>query len=232
MNTLKMIKNKLQKALENEPILSFITPTLIGLNNIGATCFMNSTLQCLSQTEALTNYFLKESNLNTIIRNNIALENNNNPQLSPGYLELIQKLWSKFTNQSYSPYSLRNTIEIMNPLFKEGQAGDSKDFIIFILEQLHKELKKSVKEINNNNPNTEQPLNQYDKNNALTHFFEDFKNETSIISDIFFGMTETTNICQNCQNKSNMQGSNPPICYNYQIFNCLIFPLEEVKNEK
>ena len=74
----------------------------------------------------------------------------------------------------------------MNPLFKEGEAGDSKDFIIFILEQLHKELKKPVKEINNNSPNTEQPLNQYDKNNALTHFFEDFKNETSIISDIFF----------------------------------------------
>ena len=23
-----------------------------------------------------------------------------------------------------------------------------------------------------------------------------------------------------------------PICYNYQIFNCLIFPLEEVKNKK
>ena len=81
---------------------------------------MNSTLQCLSQTESLTNYFLKESNLKTIIRNNIALENNNDPQLSPEYLELIQKLWSKFTNESYSPYSLRNTIEIMNPLFKTG----------------------------------------------------------------------------------------------------------------
>ena len=45
-------------------------------------------------------------------------------------------------------------------------------------------------------------------------------------------MTETTNICQNCQNKSNMKGLNPPIIYNYQIFNCLIFPLEEVKNMK
>ena len=25
---------------------------------------------------------------------------------------------------------------------------------------------------------------------------------------------------------------NSPICYNYGIFNCLIFPLEEVKNMK
>ena len=217
--------------MESEPILAlYNTPTLIGLNNIGATCFMNSILLCLSQTEALTNYFLKESNLETIIHNNIYSENNNEPQLSPGYLGLIKRLWAKYTNESYSPYSLRNTIEIMNQLFKECQAGDLKDFIIFILEQLHKELKRPVKANNNNNSNTEQPLNQYDKNNALAHFFEDFKKETSIITDIFFGITETTNICQNCQKNNNMQGLIPPICYNYQIFNCLIFPLEEVKN--
>ena len=31
-----------------------------GLHNIGNTCFMNSALQCLSHTYALTSYFLKE----------------------------------------------------------------------------------------------------------------------------------------------------------------------------
>ena len=31
---------------------------LIGLNNIGATCYMNATLQCLSNTKKLTEYFL------------------------------------------------------------------------------------------------------------------------------------------------------------------------------
>ena len=46
-------------------------PTLVGLNNIGATCFVNSTLQCLSQTKELTNYFLNKSNRNKIINNNI-----------------------------------------------------------------------------------------------------------------------------------------------------------------
>ena len=35
----------------------------------------------------------------------------------------------------------------MNPSFKKDQTGDSKDFIIFILEQLHKELKRSIKKI-------------------------------------------------------------------------------------
>ena len=204
---------------------------LIGLNNIGATCFMNATLQCLSQTKSLTNYFLNEKNRDRIMNNNINIKNKNEPQLSPIYLELIQKLWDKNGNKSFSPNNFMNVIEIMNPLFKKGQAGDSKDFIIFILEQLHKELKKSIKKNNINNIE-QQPLNQYDKNNAFNHFFNEFQNDCSIISDIFFGFNETTNECIQCKNNYNSNGLENPICYNYGIFNCLIFPLEEVKKMK
>ena len=57
---------------EKDPLDLYQEPTLIGLNNIGATCFMNSTLQCLSQTKSLTNYFLKNSKFQIIMNNNIA----------------------------------------------------------------------------------------------------------------------------------------------------------------
>ena len=221
----------MQEALINQPILLYDYPTLVGLNNIGATCFMNATLQCLSQTEGLTNYFLKESNEEIILNNNIAKKNKKEKQLSPSYMELINKLWEEGRKKPYSPNKFRNLVEEMNPLFKEGQAGDSKDFIIFILEQLHKELKKEIN-INNNNIALNGPINQYDKNNALNHFINVFTKETSIISDIFFGVVETTNECQNCKIQYNYQGLKNPVCYNYQIFNCLIFPLEEVKNMK
>jgi len=122
-----------------------------------------------------------------------------------------------------------NIINDINPLFKTGQAGDAKDFIIFVLEQLHKELKKSV---NFNNNLISEPLNQYDINNAFNFFFKEFKNQVSIISDIFYGFNETTNECLNCKNIYNCKALNNPICYNYGIFNCLIFPLEEIKNFK
>ena len=52
------IKQKLNLNLKN-PLALFKNPTLIGLNNIGTPCFINATLQCLSQTEELTKYFLK-----------------------------------------------------------------------------------------------------------------------------------------------------------------------------
>ena len=163
---------------------------------------MNPTLQCLSQTESLRNFFLNENNKDKIINNNIALENINENQLSPLYLELIHKLWQINGPQSFSPYNFMNKINEMNPLLKIRQVCDAKDFIIYVLEQIHKELKKPI---NKNNMIINVPLNQYDKNNAFNHFFLEFQNGCSIISDIFFGFTETTNECQNCKNIYNSE---------------------------
>ncbi len=58
----------------------------------------------------------------------------------------------------------------------------------------------------------------------------DFKKECSIISDTFFGFNETKNECLNCKNINDMKGLINPVCYNYGLFYCLIFPLEEIKN--
>ncbi len=43
-----------------------VNPGLAGLNNLGNTCFMNSALQCLSNTVQLTNYFLSNEYLGDV----------------------------------------------------------------------------------------------------------------------------------------------------------------------
>ena len=223
-------RNNSMPPINKKPIELYIQPTLIGLNNIGATCYMNATLQCLSQTEDLTNYFLLKKSEKYINSINEQLLSKNECCLSKVYLELVQKLWDKKSKEhSFSPKVFMETVTGMNPLFKKGDPGDSKDFIIFILEQIHRELKRPI---NSNNIKKVEPLNQYEKQNAFNNFFEDFKNECSIISDVFFGFNETTNICLNCKNNYNSQGMMNPICYNYGIFNCIIIPLEEVKKMK
>ena len=181
ISQLKNNNNKQTKLKFKDVLFFYKKPTLIGLDNIGATCFMNSTLQCLSQTKALTNYFMINQEKITLIK----LNEKNECKLSPVYLELIQKLWDKNQSKSFSPYNFMSTIEKINPLFKKGEAGDAKDFIIFVLEQIHKELKKPVKYGNNIKNNN---LNQYDKNNAFNFFMNDFKNNCSIISDLFLDL--------------------------------------------
>ena len=164
----QITKKVIKKTL---PLDFYKKPTLIGLQNIGATCFMNSTLQCLSQTVDLTNYFLDERrSLNKIINNNIAMKKNNELQLSPVYLELVKNLWDKNNEgKYYKPKKFMETIEAMNPLFKLGEAGDSKDFIIFLLEQFHTELKINKNNISlDNNPFT----NQYNQKTAFKNFID------------------------------------------------------------
>ena len=219
----------IRKKSKPKPISLYAEPSLVGLKNIGSICFINASLQCLSQTEILTNYFLREDNRIKIFNNNINIISDEN-RLSPFYLELIQQLWSKNDIKSFSPEKFMNRINKLNPLFQTGNAGDAKDFIMYILEQIHRELKKSVN--NNNFSLSSEPLNQYIKKSSLSHFFNDFQKETSIISDTFFGFTESTLQCMNCKKIYEMKGMNPPMTYNYDIFNCLIFPLEEVRKMK
>ena len=132
-------ENSLQKLtigdVKNKPLDFYKNPTLIGLVNIGAAYYMNAALQCFSQIEELTNYFLDENISGDKIRNNnIAKKNKNLPQLSPVYFELLKKLWDKNNIKgTYSPYKFKEILETMSPLFKFDQPRDSKDFINFLL---------------------------------------------------------------------------------------------------
>jgi len=223
-NEVKIFNNE---QIQGETLLLYKMPTLIGLNNINSSTYVNAILQCLSQTKDLTNYFLKEKNKDKIMNNNIAQKNPQEPQLCCVYYQLIHNLWNE--NKIHRSISPDNLINFIEKTKKSILNGDAKDCIRFILDQLHFELKKSIKtkvKFGQNNP--ENNLNQYDKNIVFNHFMDEFQNETSIITDLFYGFKETTNICQNCKISYNSQGKTEPICYNYLTFNMLIFPLDEV----
>ena len=221
--------NFLGKNAPKNPIDHYNIPTLVGLQDIGASSYINSVLQCLSQIEDLTNYFFDDKNYERILRNNIAINNNNELQLSPIYLFLLKELWNRNNEKGYvNPYIFISTIEKMNSLFKLGHPGNGKDFIIFILEQLHRELKIENKNIIANN----NKINQYDQKISLRNFIEECKKDTSIISNKFYGYIENNMICLYCKQYYSGQGNNYPILYSYQIFNCIIFPLEKVRKFK
>ena len=179
-----------------------------GLQNIGATCYMNATLQCLAHVESLTKNLLSKK---SEIKNN-RYKN----QLANAYLEVLENMWENNSITYYAPYNFKNLISKMNSLFEGVQANDSKDLVLFLLETLHNELNK----VKNANPQYEDDIDQYNFEKSFLSFAKYFeKNFQSVISDIFYGMYNSRMMCYNCK----------IITHNIQCYNLLIIPLEEVR---
>ena len=183
-----------------------------GLENVGATCYMNATLQCLANVKKLTEFFLKFENIQNILSNPVKYK------LTNSYLEVLNNLWLNTRIKYYAPNNFKSLISIMNPLFAGVQANDSKDLILFLMETMHNEL-NTAKKINP--PNS--ALNQYDYQKTFQLFSKYFKNNyKSPFSDLFYGMYNSMMTCNNCNTTS----------HNVQCYNILIFPLEEVRKYK
>ena len=198
----KIINNNPNKRIIYKPV---------GLENVGATCYMNATLQCLSHCDELSKNLLIPSKFQ---------EYKNFSDIFPltyAYANVIKNLFPSSNFHSYfKPIHFKNTIGNLNPLFKEFAANDSKDLLIFILEKIHLEI-KIPKEIKNN---INQNININSKEGQFLIFMNQFNAEnTSIISNNFYGINESTIKCLNCGFST----------YNFNIFNFIIFPLEEAR---
>ena len=179
----------------------------LGLQNIGATCYMNATIQCLCHVAKLKNYFL---NKETVMKD---MQNKACP-LTNEFYNLINILWKEnYEGKNYyAPNGFKDIISKMNPLFKGITANDSKDLIIFLYENIHREI---------NNPQYQKTKIQSAMNNPeLQEFRLDYyPKNSSIIIDTFFFEHQNQIKCLNCQF----------VRTNYNIYNILIFPLEKVR---
>jgi len=104
---------------------------LVGLNNIGNTCFMNSILQCLSNTQKLRDFCLKADY-------EINPKSKMNGKLINSFSDLMKELWT--TESSVTPRNLKHQVQKFSTQFSGYNQHDCQEFLRFLLEGLHEDI--------------------------------------------------------------------------------------------
>ena len=193
-------------------------PSYRGLDNVGATCYMNATLQCLANIRPITEHLLNPKKYQEIYNNS------NICRLTLDYCQVLIGLFCNNSNiGSYKPEDFKETIGELNSLFQGVQANDSKDLIIFLLETFNNELVKLHNKKYNIQPIENEinfQLDPTDEKAVFNEFTKDFnRNYYTTVGFNLCGFQKNIFICK-CGAVSN----------NFSIFNFLIFGLETISN--
>ncbi|KAJ9364268.1 hypothetical protein DTO280E4_2031 [Paecilomyces variotii] len=106
-----------------------------GLTNFGVTCYMNSTIQCLSATIALSKFFI-DNRFRFYVQKNWKGSQGVMPGL---YANLIRSLW-KNDVEVIMPTSFRNFCGRLNREWAIDRQQDAKEFFDFLVDCLHEDL--------------------------------------------------------------------------------------------
>ncbi|KAL4401770.1 ubiquitin-specific protease Doa4 [Malassezia pachydermatis] len=109
---------------------------LSGLKNMGQTCYMNATMQCLSASTILSQYMLDGSFQKAI--------NTQNPLGTQGAVakavaSLLRTLWSE-QYAAVTPSTFRQVMGRVAPMFRGNEQQDSQEFLVMLLDGLHEDL--------------------------------------------------------------------------------------------
>ena len=205
-------KNMRPKSPNESPFTKgIIYPHPAGLMNVGQSCYMNATIECLSNIKSLSNNLLSLYGSFDVKEKPLCLS----------YSSLLYELFH--TKEKYiEPKLFKEIIGKLNPLFEGNHAADAKDLIFFIIETLHKELCPPSNDNNNEIDFVQQELNSQNEQKMLNDFLNELGKTSTIVSNIFYGVNRSVMKCNGC-NRSK---------YSFQTFNLLIFPLKKVKEYK
>uniref|UniRef100_A0A8B9JRT3 Ubiquitin carboxyl-terminal hydrolase 32 n=1 Tax=Astyanax mexicanus TaxID=7994 RepID=A0A8B9JRT3_ASTMX len=162
-----------------------------GLSNLGNTCFMNSSIQCVSNTKPLTDYFISGRHLYELNRTNpIGMRGH----MAKCYGDLVQELWSG-TQKNIAPLKLRWTIAKYAPRFNGFQQQDSQELLAFLLDGLHEDLnrvhEKPYVELKDSDGRPDAEV-------ATEAWENHLRRNRSIVVDLFHGQLKSQVKCKTC----------------------------------
>jgi ubiquitin carboxyl-terminal hydrolase 4/11/15 len=168
---------------------------ITGLQNLGNTCFMNSGLQCLSNTWQLSKYFLNDLYVPEINKDNpLGMKG----KMAFSFAKLVKMLWYD-TERYVSPWDLKKVLGKRYTSFCGFSQQDSQELISAILDALHEDLNRVKVKSYVEQKTTDDPNDNSAKNPSWYNFLARNK---SIIIDLFYGQYKSILQCPICQKYS------------------------------
>ena len=172
-----------------------------GLANYGNTCFMNSVIQCLTQTFEFTKEIVSGNIVDNLkrdseIKNDIeAIQR----ELVRKWYQLQRAIWNT-KSSALGPKSFHQIIQILSMKlgrieFVGHHQKDAPEFFEFLMENIHMALCEEV-----DFKITGEPEHEFDKMAlvAAKSWEKFFKNEYSIVIEQFYGQYHSIICCPDC----------------------------------
>ena len=165
---------------------------VVGGRNLGNTCFMNSSIACISNCTELTYYFLCGD-----YKKDLNYENKNGMKgkLAKSWGNLLKEYWVENTDEG-DPKEFKDTIGEKATMFRGFRQHDSNEFMNIFLDYLNEDLnytsEKKYIELE------EKKDNETDEQCSKRFWESNLKRNDSIITDLFCGQFRSTLTCPKC----------------------------------
>merc|ERR1719193_3032245 len=168
---------------------------LKGLRNLGNTCFMNSVIQCLSNTRPLLEFALNDNYADDVNKSISSMKG----QLITAFAHLLQDLWKSSSSENYiSPSAFKSAIAKFAPRFTGYAQQDAQEFLRYLLQGLAEDVNRVTSKPKPIIVNDEEEDKLSDLEKASLSWKRYLRYEDSRIGEIFVGQLKSTLKCTTC----------------------------------
>ena len=182
----------------------------VGIDNLGNTCYMSSSLQVLLHTDQLVEYFMRKAYLKHV---NIHSIHGYKGRLAHTFGKLVNTLWCT-DKSSVSPRTFRQELVQIRDQFAGNEQHDAQELMIFLLDGLSEDVNLVHEKPYIENPDSE---NRSDEELANIWWSNHLQRENSVVQALFTGQFKSVIRCGNCEHSS----------ARFEPFNSLSLPLLE-----